>query len=46
MCHGPTGHADTPAGKAMGAHAFNTPAVMKESDADLLAVITGPLSNG
>jgi len=39
MCHGPTGHADTPAGKVMGAHAFNTPAVIKESDTDLLAVI-------
>jgi cytochrome c6 len=39
MCHGPTGHADTPAGKAMGAHAFNAPAVIKESDTDLLAVI-------
>jgi cytochrome c6 len=39
MCHGATGLADTPAGKAMGAHAFNTPLVMKESDATLLTLI-------
>jgi len=39
MCHGATGLADTPAGKAMGAHAFNSPEVVKKSDAELLAVI-------
>jgi cytochrome c6 len=39
MCHGATGLGDTPAGKAMGAHAFNSPDVIKQSDADLLAVI-------
>jgi cytochrome c6 len=39
MCHGATGHADTPAGKALGARAFNSPDVIKQSDEDLLAVI-------
>jgi mono/diheme cytochrome c family protein len=39
MCHGATGLGDTPAGKAMGAHPFNSPDVIKESDAELLAVI-------
>jgi mono/diheme cytochrome c family protein len=39
MCHGATGLGDTPAGKAMGAHAFNSPDVIKQSDASLLAVI-------
>jgi len=39
MCHGATGLGDTPAGKALGAHALNSPAVLKESDADLLAII-------
>lgn len=39
MCHGATGLGDTPAGKAMGARAFNTPEVMKETDAELIAVI-------
>jgi cytochrome c6 len=40
MCHGATGHGDTPAGKALGAHALNSPDVIKQSDTDLLAVIT------
>lgn len=40
MCHGATGHGDTPAGKALGAHALNSPAAIKESDADLLAMIS------
>jgi len=40
MCHGADGLGGTPAGKAMGAHPFNSPAVIKESDADLIAVIT------
>jgi cytochrome c6 len=39
MCHGATGHGDTPAGKALGAHALNSPDVAKQSDADLLAII-------
>jgi cytochrome c6 len=39
MCHGATGLGDTPAGKAMKARPFNSPDVIKESDADLLAVI-------
>jgi cytochrome c6 len=39
MCHGATGLGDTPAGKVMGAHAFNSPAVMKETDAELTAII-------
>ncbi|HEX4284950.1 MAG TPA: cytochrome c [Terracidiphilus sp.] len=39
VCHGVTGRADTPAGKAMGARAFNSPDVIKQSDADLLEVI-------
>ena len=40
MCHGATGLADTGPGKALNAHPFNTPEVMKESDAELAAVIT------
>jgi cytochrome c6 len=39
MCHGATGRGDTPAGKALGARALNSPDVIKQSDADLLAVI-------
>lgn len=39
MCHGATGLGDTPAGKAMGAHPFNSPDVVKSSDSDLLAII-------
>lgn len=39
VCHGATGRGDTPAGKAMGARAFNSPDVIKQSDADLLEVI-------
>ena len=39
MCHGATGLGDTPAGKAMKAHPFNAPDVLKESDADLLTVV-------
>jgi len=39
MCHGATGLGDTPAGKAMGARPFNSPEVVKSSDADLLVVI-------
>ena len=39
MCHGATGLGDTPAGKTMKARPFNSPDVLKESDADLMAVI-------
>ena len=40
MCHGASGLGDTPAGKAMGARAFNSAAVVGESDADLMGIIT------
>src|ERR1700730_17894493 len=39
MCHGVTGLGDTPAGKAMKARPFNSPDVLKESDAELITVI-------
>jgi mono/diheme cytochrome c family protein len=39
MCHAADGSGNTPAGKAMKAHPFNSPDVMKESDTDLTAVI-------
>lgn len=39
MCHAADGSANTPAGKAKKARALNSPEVLKESDADLLAVI-------
>ena len=39
MCHGADGVGDTPAGKAMKAHPFNSPDVLKASDADLTAII-------
>jgi len=37
MCHGATGLGDTPAGKSMGAIPLNSPALIKASDADLIA---------
>lgn len=37
MCHGADGLGATPAGKAMGAKAFNSPDAVKASDADLIA---------
>ena len=37
MCHGPDGLGATPAGKAMKATPFNSPDVVKASDADLIA---------
>ena len=40
MCHGATGMGDTPAGKSMGAIPFNSPALVKASDADLIAATT------
>ena len=39
MCHGADGKGETPAGKKMGAHDFASPAVQKESDAELAGVI-------
>lgn len=39
MCHAADGSGNTPAGKAMKARPFNSPDVLKESDADLVAVI-------
>jgi cytochrome c6 len=39
MCHAADGSGDTPAGKAMKARPFNSPDVVKESDAELTAVI-------
>ncbi len=41
MCHGADGLGNTPAGKAMKAHPFNSPDVVKESDADLATIIKG-----
>ena len=38
MCHGAIGAGDTPAGKAMGAVPFQSPAVVKETDAGLFAI--------
>jgi cytochrome c6 len=37
MCHAADGSGSSPAGKAMGAIAFNSPALVKASDADLIA---------
>jgi mono/diheme cytochrome c family protein len=37
MCHGADGSGSTPAGKAMGAIPFSSPALVKASDADLIA---------
>lgn len=37
-CHGATGEADTPAGKTFKVPSFNSESVLKESDADLLAI--------
>jgi len=37
MCHGADGAGTTPAGKAMKAPSFLSPAIVKESDADLIA---------
>jgi len=40
MCHGADGTGNTPAGKAMKAPSFLSPATVKESNADLIAVTT------
>jgi len=37
MCHGADGLATGPMGKSLNISAFNAPAVVKESDADLIA---------
>jgi cytochrome c6 len=39
-CHGADGKANTPAGKQMGARDFASPDVQKESDDDLVAIVT------
>ncbi|MGH9773648.1 MAG: c-type cytochrome [Candidatus Acidiferrales bacterium] len=39
-CHAPDGSGSTPVGRALKTHAFGSPEVQKESDADLIAVIT------
>jgi mono/diheme cytochrome c family protein len=39
MCHAADGSGNTPAGKAMKARPFNSPDVLKQSDADMTAVI-------
>src|SRR5580704_4247180 len=38
-CHAADGSGNTPAGKAMKARPFNSTDVLKESDADLIAII-------
>jgi mono/diheme cytochrome c family protein len=40
MCHGADGSGNTPAGKSMGAIPFSSPALIKASDADLIAATT------
>ena len=39
MCHGATGLGDAPAGKALKAASFKDPAIVKTSDADLIAAV-------
>lgn len=39
MCHGATGLGDSPAGKALKAASFKDPAVVKASDASLIAAV-------
>jgi len=39
-CHGPAGDASTPAGKALKVPSFTSDAVLKETDANLLAIAT------
>lgn len=40
MCHGADGAGGTPAGKSMGAISFTSAALIKASDADLIAATT------
>src|ERR1700719_2718846 len=39
-CHGPDGSGSTPAGKAMGVHDFKAADVQKETDAELIGIIS------
>lgn len=39
MCHAADGTASTPAGQKMGTRSFKDPAVVKQSDAEMLAAI-------
>jgi cytochrome c6 len=39
-CHGADGTANTPAGKAVGAHDFHSAAVLSQTDAQLIATVT------
>ncbi len=39
MCHGPDGTANTPAGHAIKAASFKSPAVIKTPDADLIGIV-------
>jgi mono/diheme cytochrome c family protein len=39
MCHGATGLGDTPAGKAMGATSFKSPAAEKATDTEIATII-------
>jgi len=39
MCHAADGSGNTPAGQKMKAHPFSSPDVMKQSDAELTAII-------
>jgi mono/diheme cytochrome c family protein len=45
MCHAVDGTASTPAGKALKAASFKDPAVVKLSEADMLAVVKGGKAN-
>lgn len=39
MCHGPDGTGNTPAGRAIKAASFKSPAVLKTSEGDLIAIV-------
>jgi cytochrome c6 len=39
-CHGPDGKGNTPAGKALGARDFASPEVQKETDEQLIEIVT------
>jgi len=39
MCHAADGSGNTPAGEKMKARPFNSPDVLKQSDADMIAII-------
>jgi cytochrome c6 len=39
-CHGPDGKGTTPAGVKLGAHDFSSPDVQKQSDPELIDVVT------